>query len=87
MGGDGVGPPVVKDVWQEAVEVLLSNGGDAKVCCGAVDMVCLQPCTLYLRGVRFRLIMMLQKLPVAGSMCCTVANVYPSAFVAVAACL
>ncbi|WIA40901.1 hypothetical protein OEZ86_004562 [Tetradesmus obliquus] len=28
--GDGVGPPVVKDVWQEAVEVLLSNGGDAK---------------------------------------------------------
>jgi hypothetical protein len=31
IGGDGVGPPVVKDVWQEAVELLMSNGGDAKV--------------------------------------------------------
>jgi hypothetical protein len=47
IGGDGVGPPVVKDVWQEAVELLMSNGGDAKVSwrnyvpiCLAVHPIC-----------------------------------------------
>eukprot|EP00879_Flechtneria_rotunda_P006438 GHRR01006767.1.p1 GENE.GHRR01006767.1~~GHRR01006767.1.p1 ORF type:complete len:1002 (+),score=295.37 GHRR01006767.1:144-3149(+) len=30
VDGREVGPPVVKDVWEEAVEVLRSNGGDVK---------------------------------------------------------